>query len=273
MANKESLYLCHMTAEEKKAYNAKYYQEHKDYWREYYGIKGTRPTLHTLYDTEGHIDVSKVDAKKVMSDIGKMLGKHAGSFGSENAKRQLIGEMVNQYSDIVASNQRVVSGYAKGTTYDDVANAADMMSDTVYNELTRQLGSLPVSKKELSTMYMTRLKSALNANGITISERGGRRREKNVTGESASVKRSDKTINETLRDQRKQQEQNRLSTPDLNARLASRNDALSKQKTAARIATPDLNMRLSQIQKQPERIENGKSIFKKFASLWKLGWK
>ena len=33
MANKESLYLCHMTAEEKKAYNAKYYQEHKyDIW-------------------------------------------------------------------------------------------------------------------------------------------------------------------------------------------------------------------------------------------------
>lgn len=39
MKNQQSLYLCHMTAEEKKAYNKRYYQENKDYWREYYGVK------------------------------------------------------------------------------------------------------------------------------------------------------------------------------------------------------------------------------------------
>ena len=42
MANEKSLrtaYLCHMTPEEKKRYNAEYYREHKDYWTEYYGRK------------------------------------------------------------------------------------------------------------------------------------------------------------------------------------------------------------------------------------------
>lgn len=39
MKNQQSLYLCHMTAEEKKEYNKRYYQEHKDYWEDYYGRK------------------------------------------------------------------------------------------------------------------------------------------------------------------------------------------------------------------------------------------
>lgn len=44
MRNRYSLaasaeFLSHMTAEEKKEYNKRYYEEHKDYWREYYGRK------------------------------------------------------------------------------------------------------------------------------------------------------------------------------------------------------------------------------------------
>ena len=42
MNNKDCLTLCHMTPEEKKEYNAKYYAENSDYWREYYGVKTPR---------------------------------------------------------------------------------------------------------------------------------------------------------------------------------------------------------------------------------------
>lgn len=35
--NRHCLELCHMTKEEKKAYNKRYYQLHKDYWVNYYG--------------------------------------------------------------------------------------------------------------------------------------------------------------------------------------------------------------------------------------------
>ena len=48
MAEKKNLYtwtacsefLCHMSPSEKKAYNTKYYREHKNYWKDYYSTGG-----------------------------------------------------------------------------------------------------------------------------------------------------------------------------------------------------------------------------------------
>lgn len=48
-------YLCHMTDAEKKAYNAEYYRNHKNYWQDYYSKGQTvgRPTARQKYVTEG----------------------------------------------------------------------------------------------------------------------------------------------------------------------------------------------------------------------------
>lgn len=49
-------YLCHMTDAEKKAYNAEYYRNHKNYWQDYYSKGQTvgRPTARQKYVTEGN---------------------------------------------------------------------------------------------------------------------------------------------------------------------------------------------------------------------------
>lgn len=49
-------YLCHMTDAEKKAYNAEYYRNHKNYWEEYYSKGRTvgRPVGRQKYVTEGN---------------------------------------------------------------------------------------------------------------------------------------------------------------------------------------------------------------------------
>ena len=48
-------YLCHMTDAEKKAYNAEYYRNHKNYWEDYYSKGRTvgRPVGRQKYVTEG----------------------------------------------------------------------------------------------------------------------------------------------------------------------------------------------------------------------------
>lgn len=48
MNDKMKEYLCHMTDAEKKAYNAEYYRNHKNYWQDYYSNGRTvgRPTSH-----------------------------------------------------------------------------------------------------------------------------------------------------------------------------------------------------------------------------------
>ncbi|MBR4430975.1 MAG: hypothetical protein IKU36_01605 [Bacteroidales bacterium] len=49
-------YLCHMTDAEKKAYNAEYYRNHKNYWEDYYSKGRTvgRPVGRQKYVTEGN---------------------------------------------------------------------------------------------------------------------------------------------------------------------------------------------------------------------------
>ena len=49
-------YLCHMTDAEKKAYNAEYYRNHKNYWEDYYSKGRTvgRPVGRKKYVTEGN---------------------------------------------------------------------------------------------------------------------------------------------------------------------------------------------------------------------------
>lgn len=48
--------LCHMTDAEKKAYNAEYYRNHKNYWQDYYSKGQTvgRPMARPKYVTEGN---------------------------------------------------------------------------------------------------------------------------------------------------------------------------------------------------------------------------
>lgn len=274
MANEKSLqlsaaFLCHMTAEEKKKYNAEYYQKHKDYWREYYGVKGSRPSGHTRYDDLVTIDTDKINVAQIMKEQGQSLGKNAGQFGTENTKRQIIGSMVNMYIDAIASNHRLRGGNAVASIA-DAQNSASMIADKIYDKAYKEYGGkVPYSKKEIASMCYQRLKSAASANGFTVKG-VGRTREKNVSDQTATVKRRGEGINEALR---KQQEQNRLRTSDLNSRLSARDSAISKQQTANRLVTPSLNTRLTAISNQPEKVEKGKSLFGKLASALKRGVK
>lgn len=66
MKNQQCLYLCHMTKEEKKEYNKKYYQEHKNYWVEYYGREGVAKRNQALADTHAQ-------AKAALDRLGSTL--------------------------------------------------------------------------------------------------------------------------------------------------------------------------------------------------------
>lgn len=54
-------YLCHMTDAEKKAYNAEYYRNHKNYWQDYYSKGQTigRPSARQKYVTEGNGSIKR----------------------------------------------------------------------------------------------------------------------------------------------------------------------------------------------------------------------
>lgn len=62
MNNKQCLYLCHYTKEEKAAYNRQYYQEHKELWDKYDAVKSKEKdmsparaeALKTLYAKSAH---------------------------------------------------------------------------------------------------------------------------------------------------------------------------------------------------------------------------
>ena len=67
MHNRQSRYLCHMTAEEKKEYNKRYYQENKDYWREYYGYKSPTSNGTKMYVRNRELTPNEVKGRSVPS--------------------------------------------------------------------------------------------------------------------------------------------------------------------------------------------------------------
>ena len=70
-------YLCHMTDAEKKAYNAEYYRNHKNYWQDYYSKGQTvgRPMARQKYVTEGGNGVQRRGSGLGTGPVGK---KHSG---------------------------------------------------------------------------------------------------------------------------------------------------------------------------------------------------
>lgn len=84
-------YLCHMTDAEKKAYNAEYYRNHKNYWQDYYSKGQTvgRPTARQKYVTEGGNGVNR---------RGEGLG--TGPVGSSSNKKRLTIPFVEHETNI-----------------------------------------------------------------------------------------------------------------------------------------------------------------------------
>ena len=80
-------YLCHMTDAEKKAYNAEYYRNHKNYWQDYYSKGQTvgRPTARQKYVTEGGNGVNR---------RGEGLGTGPIGNSGKNGKRTTLYENV-----------------------------------------------------------------------------------------------------------------------------------------------------------------------------------
>ena len=78
-------YLCHMTDAEKKAYNAEYYRNHKNYWQDYYSKGQTvgRPTARQKYVTEGGNGVNR---------RGEGLGTGPIGNSGKNGKRTTLYE-------------------------------------------------------------------------------------------------------------------------------------------------------------------------------------
>lgn len=80
-------YLCHMTDAEKKAYNAEYYRNHKNYWEDYYSKGRTvgRPVGRQKYVTEGNGGVKR---------RGEGLGTGPVGISGKNGKRTTLYENV-----------------------------------------------------------------------------------------------------------------------------------------------------------------------------------
>lgn len=66
-------YLCHMTDAEKKAYNAEYYRNHKNYWQDYYS-KG-QTVGRKKYVTEGNGGINRRGYGLGTGPVGKSSGK------------------------------------------------------------------------------------------------------------------------------------------------------------------------------------------------------
>lgn len=121
MANKESLYLCHMTAEEKKAYNAKYYQEHKDYWQEYYkreNVDKRNARQSAAYKFGNNLIRPKVYDYSDRSESGELqiLTKPRRSGDSTMADiTQLLGYPTGRYKGVT---RKQVQNYNKNSTPD-----------------------------------------------------------------------------------------------------------------------------------------------------------
>lgn len=82
MNDKMKEYLCHMTDAEKKAYNAEYYRNHKNYWEDYYSKGRTvgRPVGRQKYVTEGNGGVKRRGEGLGTGPVGK----------NRNGKRETI---------------------------------------------------------------------------------------------------------------------------------------------------------------------------------------
>lgn len=123
MNNRESLFLCHMTAEEKKVYNAKYYQEHKDYWPEWrekhgYGSGRSRGSFEEgeFNEDVGSIMLLSADGKeythaltRALKDFVneyKQLSIGGGTFDKEHATNLIKG--ITEYM----ANQTIYTSYA-----------------------------------------------------------------------------------------------------------------------------------------------------------------
>lgn len=91
-------YLCHMTDAEKKAYNAEYYRNHKNYWQDYYSKGRTvgRPVGRQKYVTEGN---------------------------GQGVYRRGAG--LNDYYEIFNPNKRKPVGTGKGPGYSSPSYATD----------------------------------------------------------------------------------------------------------------------------------------------------
>ena len=264
MKNRQCLYLCHMTKEEKKEYNKKYYQENKDYWREYYGY-GTRTS------NNGHefipVELSNLDVGKALADASNALGGTYGKYGTKNVKRQVISQISDQYADILANN--AVATYVNYASYADAAAGAGRMADDLYKRISQTVPDMPYSQKEFRDMFASRFSKTAKRYGITIGAPGGRAREKNVAG-SAAVK---------VRDPNKQYK-NAIATPDLDARTRAVEQARRSVQEASRQVTPDLNARMKAMSAPYMQVKTSSSVFSKIADVgkslfktWKLGWK
>lgn len=79
--------LCHMTPAEKKAYNAEYYRQHKNYWQDYYNVGATtggRPKGHEKNVVQGGTGVKR---------RGNGLGSgKVGAGGYSNGRETIITE-------------------------------------------------------------------------------------------------------------------------------------------------------------------------------------
>lgn len=80
-------YLCHMTDAEKKAYNAEYYRNHKNYWQDYYSKGQTvgRPMARQKHATEGGNGVHR---------RGEGIGTGPIGSSGKNGKRTTLYENV-----------------------------------------------------------------------------------------------------------------------------------------------------------------------------------
>lgn len=80
-------YLCHMTDAEKKAYNAEYYRNHKNYWQDYYSKGQTvgRPMARQKNVTEGSSGVHR---------RGEGLGTGPVGNSGKNGKRTTLYETI-----------------------------------------------------------------------------------------------------------------------------------------------------------------------------------
>lgn len=170
MKNERSLYLCHMTAEEKKAYNKRYYEEHKDYWAEYYGREGVAKRNAALSDAIRRNQSTGVNRFKnqiqrqraFVEDTWLPNGKQTVSFkGARRASGKSVSGTAGQglygRSDVVLGSEIPTVKYQK------IGQTNRRKSTPDLNSRTAAIKSATASMARLSTPDLSSRLNAMKA--------------------------------------------------------------------------------------------------------------